>query len=145
MTPATLLKLFHQHKSALLTTYRHDGTDGVDTPVSIVLDGDRVVFRTWSDSGKAERLRGNPVVDLRPCTFGGSPLGAPVRGEARLLEGDDAKEAARLIARHHPMLQGWAAPLSHRLLRHRTLHYELRPIDEDGHAARVESAEGWPD
>lgn len=145
MTPASLLKLFHQHKTALLTSYRDDGLDGVDTPVSIVLDGDRVVFRTWSDSAKAERLRTMPVADLRPCTFGGTPLGVPVRGKVRLLHGDEAKEATRLLTRHHPMVQGWGVPLSHRLLRHRPLYFELRPVDEDGHEARVESAEGWPD
>lgn len=145
MTPATILRVFHQHKTALLTTYRSDGTTAVDTPVSFVLDGDRVVFRTWEDSGKAKRLRRRPVADLRPCTFRGSPLGVPVRGDVRLLEGDDAKRAARLLTRHHPMLQGWAVPLSHRVMRYRTLHFELRPIDTHQHAERVESAEGWPD
>ncbi len=141
MSAATLLKSFHTSKTALLTTYRSDGVRCVNTPVSIVVDGPRLLFRTWEDSGKAKRLRHHPVADLRPCTFRGEPLDKPKRGAVRLLEGDDAQHAARLLGRRHPVLQRWAVPISHRLLRYRTLHYEFVPYDVD----EVESLEGWPD
>ncbi|MBB4935580.1 hypothetical protein F4561_006474 [Lipingzhangella halophila] len=141
MSAATLLRSFHGSKTALLTTYRSDGVRCVNTPVSIVVDGSRILFRTWEDSGKAKRLRRRPVADLRPCTFRGDPLGKPTRGEVRLLEGDDAKRAARLLGRRHPVLQRWAVPISHRVLRYRTLHYQFVPYDD----GEVHSLEGWPD
>ncbi|MDA8370142.1 MAG: PPOX class F420-dependent oxidoreductase [Nocardiopsaceae bacterium] len=142
MIAAALLQPFRSHKTALLTTYRSDGVTCVDTPVSIVVDNGRVVFRTWEDSGKAKRLRRHPMADMRPCTFRGEPTGKPIRGRVRLLEGKEAQQAARLLGRSHPMLQGWAVPISHRLLRYRTLHFELVPLDE---SADIENMEGCPD
>ncbi|GAA3738758.1 PPOX class F420-dependent oxidoreductase [Salinactinospora qingdaonensis] len=141
MSTAALLKAFEHYKTALLTTYQRDGTTSVDTPVRIVIDGDRVLFSTWQDSAKARRLHGYPVADLRPCTSKGHPTGSPIRGQVHLLEGAEAQRASRLLSRRHPVLQGWGVPLSHRLLRYEALHYELRPFDEGA----IESAEGWPD
>ncbi|MBB6174222.1 hypothetical protein HNR23_004282 [Nocardiopsis mwathae] len=141
MSAATLLRHFHGYKTALLTTYRRDGMRCVSTPVSIVVDRDRVLFRTWADSGKAKRLRAHPVADLRPCTFRGRPTGPAVRCEVRLLDGDEEQRAARMLGRRHPFLQRWAVPISHRMLRYRTLHYELRPVGDE----TPRSAEGWPD
>ncbi|MDA2806423.1 PPOX class F420-dependent oxidoreductase [Nocardiopsis suaedae] len=141
MNTATLLKPFRGHKTALLTTYRSDGVTGVDTPVSIVVDGARILFRTWEDSGKAKRLRNNPVADLRPCSFRGEPHGPPVRGRVRLLDDAEARHAALLLGKRHPMLQRWAVPATHRLLRYRTLHYEIIPFDRE----EIASNEGCPD
>ncbi|GAA3730054.1 hypothetical protein HDA32_006024 [Spinactinospora alkalitolerans] len=141
MSAATILKTFHREKTALLTTYHQDGMTAVDTPVRIAVDGDRVLFRAWEDSGEAERLRRHPVADLRPCTFRGDPNGLPVRGGVKPLEGGEAQRAARMLSRRHPVLQGWAVPLSHRLVRRRTLYYELCPRDD----AEIESNEGCPD
>lgn len=141
MPTATFLRSFHGSKTALLTTYRGDGIQSVNTPVSIVVDGSRILFRTWEGSGKAERLRQRPVADLQPCTFRGEPLGKPTRGSVQLLDGDEAHHAAHQLGRRHPVLQRWAVPISHRLLRYRTLHYAFVPHGNDD----VQSLEGWPD
>ncbi|WP_131096560.1 PPOX class F420-dependent oxidoreductase [Streptomonospora litoralis] len=142
MTPATLLGPFRRYKTALLLTYRDDGVSPQGTPVSVVVDDGRVLFRTWEESGKAKRLSRNAGADLRPCTFTGQPRGGAVRGEVRLLEGDEAKRASLRLARRHPMLQGWAVPMSHKLLKYRTQHYEFVPLDLNH---EIENMEGCPD
>jgi hypothetical protein len=113
-------------RTGLLTTYRRDGTP-VDTPVTIAVEDGHVFFRTYDRAWKARRLRRNPEVLVRPCTVRGKPRGAAVRARARLLEGEEARCAARAIARRQRVLQGLIVPLGHRLMRYRTLHYELLP------------------
>ena len=80
-----------------LTTFRRNGT-AVPTPVHIVADGDTAFFRTWNVAGKAKRLRHTPAVQIAPSTVRGRPLGAPIRAEAHLLEGEASEHAARLLA-----------------------------------------------
>jgi PPOX class probable F420-dependent enzyme len=113
-------------KTILLTSYRRDGT-GVATPVSIAFDGDRAFFRTWEDSGKAKRLRRNPDVEVAPSTLRGEPTGEAIEARATLLDGDDALVARRALAGRHPVLQRVLVPLTHKLWRTQTLHYELAP------------------
>jgi PPOX class probable F420-dependent enzyme len=123
----TALRPLSEHKTALLTTFRRDGTP-VATPVTIVVDGDRAVFRTYHTAWKAKRLRNNPEVEIAPSTVRGEPLGPAFRARTRLLEGDEAKRARRMLRRRAPVLQGFVVPLNHRLARRRTLHYELVPL-----------------
>jgi PPOX class probable F420-dependent enzyme len=111
-------------KTILLTTYKRDGTP-VGTPVSIAFAGDHAFFRTYDKAWKAKRLRNNPEVEVAPATVSGKPTGPAIRAQAKLLDGDDARRAARALARRHPALQRILVPLSHRLMRYRTLHYEL--------------------
>jgi PPOX class probable F420-dependent enzyme len=80
----------------LLETRKRDGT-WVPTPVNPYVDGDRVVFRTWSTSGKAKRLRHTAAVRIAPCTRRGRRTGEQLLGEAHRLEGRDAECAAALI------------------------------------------------
>jgi PPOX class probable F420-dependent enzyme len=120
---------FVTQRTVALTTYRRDGTP-VSTAVSIAVDGDRAVFRSFAKAGKARRLRRNPEVEVAPSTVRGHPTGPAVRGTARLLEGADARRAARLLRRKHPLLHGVLVPLAHRVGRRktgRTIHYELKP------------------
>lgn len=124
---ATALQPLRDHKTALLTTFRRDGTP-VGTPVTIVVDGDRAVFRTYDKAWKAKRLRNNPEVEIAPSTVRGQPLGPAVRAATRLLDGEEAQRARRMLRRRAPFLQGFLVPLNHRLARRRTLHYELVPI-----------------
>jgi hypothetical protein len=42
-----------------------------------------------------------------------------------LLDGVEATAAARRLARKHFLLHGIVVPLSHKLMRTKTLHYEL--------------------
>lgn len=76
-------------------------------------------------------MRNNPNVRVAPSTVRGRPVGPAIRARSRLLEDQEAAHAARAVARRQPILQGLFVPLTHRLMRYRTLHYELTPV-EDG-------------
>lgn len=120
---------FAKQRTVALTTFRRDGTP-VSTAVSIAVDGDRAVFRSFAKAGKTRRLRRDPTVEVAPSTFLGRPTAPAIRGAARLLEGDEAKAAARRLRRKHPFLHGILVPLSHRMGRRRTgrtVHFELVP------------------
>jgi uncharacterized protein len=120
----TALEPLEQTKTILLTTFKRDGTP-VATPVSIAFDGDRAFFRTWHDAGKEKRLRRDTRVEVAPATLRGERTGPAIAARARLLDGDEARRAARALARRHPVLQAVLVPVTHRLLRYRTVHYEL--------------------
>ena len=125
--PMSPLEPFVRQKTVLLTTYRRDGTPA-GTPVSIAVDGPRAFIRTWDAAGKMKRVRRNPVVEIAPSTFRGQPTGSAIRARARLLDGDEAKRAARALARKYPVLHGVMVPLLHRLRRNTTVHLELTPV-----------------
>jgi len=113
-------------RTALLTTYKRDGTP-VATPVTIAVEGERAFVRTWDSAWKARRMRNNPGVLVAPSTLRGCPTGDAIRARSRLLDGEEARRAARALARRQPILQGVLVPLAHRVMRYRTLHYELTP------------------
>jgi uncharacterized protein len=113
-------------KTILLTTYKRDGT-AIGTPVSIAFDGDRAFFRSYDKAWKTKRLQRNPRVQVAPSTFRGKPTGPAVRARANLLEGAQARVAARALARRHRVLQAIVVPMAHRLMRYRTMNYELVP------------------
>jgi PPOX class probable F420-dependent enzyme len=117
---------FRERRTALLTTYRRDGTP-VATPVTIAVDGDDAFIRTYDQAWKARRLRRNPRVEIAPATVTGKPRGEAMGATARLLSGAEAEHAAGLVARRQRVLQGILVPLLHRAKRYRTLHYELVP------------------
>ena len=112
-------------KTILLTTYKRDGTP-VATPVSIAFAGHRAFFRSYDKAWKTKRLRNNPEVEVAASTLRGEPSGPTVHARATLLNGEQARIAARALARRHRVLQGLLVPLSHRLMRYRTMHYELQ-------------------
>jgi PPOX class probable F420-dependent enzyme len=120
---------FVEQKTALLTTFRRDGTP-VATPLSVAVDGDHAYVRTYEKAGKAKRLRNNTHVELAPSTTRGTATGAPVSAEARRLDAAGAHHAARLLRRKHPLLHGVLVPLLHRVGRAKTghtVHFELTP------------------
>src|SRR3954465_11974655 len=86
---------FVHQRTVSLTTYKRDGTP-IATPVSLAVEGDHAYFRTWHAAWKAKRLRNNPEAELAPSTGTGKATGAAIRGRARLLEGDEARQAAGL-------------------------------------------------
>jgi hypothetical protein len=120
-------------KTILLTTFKRDGTP-VGTPVSIAFDGDRAFFRSWHKAWKTQRLSNNPRLEAAPSKLRGEPTGPAIRGCARLLSGADARVAAKALSRGHPVLQAVLVPLLHRLMRYRTMHYELIPASDDEQA-----------
>jgi uncharacterized protein len=111
-------------KTVLLRTYKRDGSP-VATPVSIAFDGDRTFFRSYDKAWKTVRLRHDPRVQVAPSTFRGTVTGPAISGRAELLNAPDAAVAASALRRRHPVLHGLLVPTAHRLLRYRTLHYEL--------------------
>ena len=120
---------FVEQKTALLTTFRRDGTP-VPTPLSVAVDGDHAYVRTYEKAGKSKRLRNNRHVELAPSTTRGTPTGAPVPAEARRLDAAEDRHAARLLRRKHPLLHGILVPLLHRVGRAKTghtVHFELTP------------------
>ncbi len=124
--PASDFDALRHSKTVLLTTYKRDGTP-VGTPVSIAFEGPRAFFRSFHKAWKTKRLARNPEVLVQPSDLRGRPNGPAVVALARLLEDDDAKLAARALARRHPLLQRVLVPATHRLMRYRTMHYELIP------------------
>ena len=118
---------FETQKTVVVATFRRSG-EGVATPVSLAVAGDRAVFRTFARSGKTARLRRDPRVLVAPSTARGRVVGPSIPGRARPLDGPQAGEAARLLRRKYPLLHGVLVPLAHRLMRSRlgrTVHYEV--------------------
>ncbi len=113
-------------KYMLLTTFRRDGR-AVATPVHVVAEPDRVFFRTWDVSGKAKRLRQSATVEVAPCSARGRSRGAAVRARAVLLEGEASEQAARALAKEHPVLHGHLVPWYHRRRGWTTQQYRLDP------------------
>jgi uncharacterized protein len=124
---STFAPFVHQ-RTILLTSYRRDGTP-VGTPVSIAVAGDRAYVRTWDTAWKVKRMRRNPVVAIAPSTWRGKVTGPAVSARARLLTGEEAAHAARLLRQKHPLLHGVLVPLMHRLRRNRTVHFALTPLN----------------
>ncbi len=122
--PNDSLDTLRDTKTILLTTYKRNG-DPVPTPVSLAFDGERAFFRSYDKAWKTKRLRNNPDVEVAPSNMNGKATGPGFPARAQLLEGDDAKLAAKALARRHRLLQALLVPLFHRLMRYRTVHYEL--------------------
>lgn len=123
------LARFAGEKVVQLQTRKRDGT-WVDTPVNLVVDGDRAYFRTPGRASKNKRLRNFPEVRIRPCTWAGKPTGASAQGAARLLSGEEAQAAGALIDKKFPVVQRVGVHLAHRLLRTPTLHYALSGVTD---------------
>ncbi len=135
MSRATLiLEPFLKQWAVLVTTFKRDGTS-VGTAVNIVVEGDHAYFRTWDTAWKFRRIRNNPEAEFAPCTPLGRPTGPPIVAHARRLEGEESARAGRLLARKYPLMHGIMVPLVHRLRGNRTVHVELRPV-EDSHQDR---------
>jgi PPOX class probable F420-dependent enzyme len=127
--PAPSLAPFVRQKTVALTTYRRDGTP-VSAPVSLVVEGERAYVRSPEKGWKVRRIARDPRVVVAPSTGRGRVTGPGVEGRARRLEGVEARHAARLLARKHPLLHGIVVPLAHRLGRRRTgrtVHLEVVP------------------
>lgn len=89
-----------KHQFINLTTFRKTGV-AVSTPVWFAQDGNRLVITTDASSGKAKRIRNNPRVELAPSDMRGKPLGDKVQAQARILQGDEAKAAEKLLKKKY--------------------------------------------
>jgi PPOX class probable F420-dependent enzyme len=118
--------------AVLLRTRKRDGT-WAGTPVNLAVDGERAYFGTPADSWKVKRLRNFDEVKVAPSTLRGQPTGPALRACARLLEGDEARAAERLLVRRHPIVHRFVVPLELRLKGTTNKLYELtdfRPLDD---------------
>ena len=102
----------------------------VETPVSIAFEGGRAFFRSYHKAWKTKRLRNNQHVEVAASTVRGKRTGPLIHARATLLQGEQARIAAKALARRHRLLQAILVPLAHRLMRYQTMHYELRPDPE---------------
>lgn len=93
-----------------LTTFRRSGA-AVSTAVWVAPDADGLVVTTGRATGKAKRLRNDPRVELRECSFRGRVRpGAPVvHGRAEIVE--DPAEQERL-SRALAAKYGWQLALT---------------------------------
>ncbi|HZO36873.1 MAG TPA: PPOX class F420-dependent oxidoreductase [Solirubrobacteraceae bacterium] len=137
MSTAPLLTTLEATKTVALTTHRRDGTP-VTTPVNVVVDDGHAYFRTWETSGKAKRLRHDSHVEVAPATYSGRRRTGPeVGARARLLGDDEEVKAGHALRRAFPFLHGVLVPLTHRIKRVRTVHYELlEPVSVEATAPR---------
>jgi PPOX class probable F420-dependent enzyme len=123
-TPSTALQLFEGERSVLLTTYEPDGTP-VGSAAAIAVEGHRAYVRTGSRARHTYRLDRRPEAEIAPAKLGGTPLGNPMKARVRRLSGGEARRAARMLARRHPVRQCLAA-----LRPDQARYYELRLIGE---------------
>lgn len=124
MDTTSTLESLRKQRTVLLTSYRKDGTP-VGTPVNVVVLGGHAYFRTYDKAFKTKRLARNPEVELAPSTYRGRTTGPAAHGRVRLLTEDESRSIRRLLARKHPLQQGFAVPLLHKMKHYRTLHYEV--------------------
>lgn len=111
--------------TALLTTYRRDGT-AVPTAVSIVLDDDRAYFVSAAGSGKAKRLARDPDATLAACTTSGRVVGEAVRVRVHLLDRAERRQVRHLLRPTRALF--WSFVL-YRLRGHAMNLYEAAPAE----------------
>jgi PPOX class probable F420-dependent enzyme len=121
---ATTLEILDRSWTALLTTYKRDGSP-VATPVNLAVEGDHAYFRSYNKAWKTKRIRNNAAVKLAPCSVRGKPRGQALGAHARLLSGDEERHARAVIARRHPLFQRFVIPFGHKISRYQTMHYEV--------------------
>lgn len=124
---------FVEHKIAILTTYRKDGTP-VNTPVNVVVVEGRAYFRTYEESWKAKRLAHTQKVEIAPGTAKGEATGPALSCRARPLEGAEIESVRQELKDRNPIRQGILVPAVHRLKHYHTLYYELVPVVVDASA-----------
>ena len=108
--------------TVLLKTHKRDGS-WVGSPVSLVGDGERAYFRTWSTTGKVKRMRNFPEVRVAPCRITGKPTGPEVVGRVRRVHGAEEDRARALLSARFPVLHRFLVPWYHRMRGLTTVHY----------------------
>ncbi len=91
---------FGEHRYLSLATFRPNG-EVVATPVWFAADGDVVYVRTFARTGKLRRLRRCDRVRVAPCDRRGGVTGRWFDTEARIVGGDEARRANRLLDRKY--------------------------------------------
>jgi PPOX class probable F420-dependent enzyme len=116
----------------MLHTRKRDGS-WIGTPVNVAVDGDRAYFGKPAIAAKVKRLRNFADVAIAPSTPRGTPTGSFVGARARLLRGDEAIAASRLLRRKYRFVHSILVPLELRIRRTKGLFYELTDIRAADH------------
>ena len=93
---------FDQQKFITLETVRRSGK-AVQTTVWFVEEGGLLYVTAPAHTGKVKRIRHTSQVRVVPCDSRGTSTGTWVSAEARLLDGQEAERADRLLRRKY----GW--------------------------------------
>ena len=121
---ATGLATLERQRTVLLTTFKRDGTP-VGTPTHIAIEGERAYVRTYGKAWKWKRVRNHPDAEITPSTARGKPTGEAIPVRGRILEGEEARRAARALGHKYRVLQGVLIPGLHKLMRTPTIHMEF--------------------
>jgi PPOX class probable F420-dependent enzyme len=96
-----LTETFKKHQYINVETFRKNGV-GVKTPVWFAQDGDTLVVRTESTSGKMKRIRNNAHIRIAPCDARGGLLGEWVEARAEIISGQSENEKVnRLVTQKY--------------------------------------------
>lgn len=96
-----LTETFKKHQYINVETFRKNGV-GVKTPVWFAQDGDTLVVRTESTSGKMKRIRNNAHVRIAPCDARGGLLGEWVEARAEIIsEQSENEKVNRLVTKKY--------------------------------------------
>lgn len=85
-------------------SYRRSGKP-VQTPLWFVEMDGRLYVRTPDDTGKVKRIRHNPRIRIAVCDMRGRLKADWIDACARIVEGDEADRANRLLARKYGILK----------------------------------------
>lgn len=96
-----LTETFKKHQYINVETFRKNGV-GVKTPVWFAQDGDTLVVRTESTSGKMKRIRNNAHIRIAPCDARGGLLGEWVEARAEIIsEQSENEKVNRLVTKKY--------------------------------------------
>jgi uncharacterized protein len=118
---------FDGHHYLALITFRKSGAPVV-TPVWFIHQSDHVVIWTSVNSGKAKRLRNNPLVRLGPSNHGGKLLGNIIQGQASFVPEHEAAGLKQAFQAKYGWLYGLFA-LIWKLQRQAHTYIKIAPVE----------------
>jgi len=102
---ANNIERFKKHQYINVETFRKNGV-GVKTPVWFAQDGDTLVVRSESTSGKMKRIRNNTKVRIAPCDSRGGVLGEWVEARADIIKDDaENKRIDQLVTKKYGLFK----------------------------------------
>jgi PPOX class probable F420-dependent enzyme len=130
--PNTPEEILRNQNYIVLTTFKKNGK-GVTTPIWFVFDRDKILFCTREKFRKTRRIRNNPNVEIAPANarmFAPSDYtitGKTIKGVARLIMGEEAEAANRLLRKKYGFKYNFFNFLQGAYMRSKLLFYEVIP------------------